>query len=211
MGENSINDTLRLLWDVIRYGDVDADNIMINMYDRETYVGGDCMFGDSVLESDAESLNTDLDDLQAIVNLDADHIYSKMNDGHMSVDVELGSVVITYSDPDKTLDAVRRILNQDWMYDSANVRIYIYDQDSGRDAFFDYGEMIIDDDVMELYDWAEDEDGDEDRFRVVTADGDVTVDYGDAEDALQRVVNLDDYELPGNMLVSVDLGPITVM
>lgn len=211
MGENSINDTLRLLWDVIRYGDVDADNIMINVYDRETYVGGDCMFGDSVSESDAENLNTDLDDLQAIVNLDADHIYSKMNDGHMSVDVELGSVVITYSDPDKTLDAVRRILDQDWMYDSANVRIYIYDQESGRDAFFDYGETIIDSDVMELYDWAEDEDGDEDMSKVVTADGDVTVDYGDAEDALQRVVNLDDYDLPGNMLVSVDLGRITVM
>lgn len=211
MGENSINDTLRLLWDVIRYGDVDADNIMINVYDRETYVGGDCMFGDSVSESDAENLNTDLDDLQAIVNLDADHIYSKMNDGHMSVDVELGSVVITYSDPDKTLKAVRRILDQDWMYDSANVRIYIYDQESGRDAFFDYGETIIDSDVMELYDWAEDEDGDEDMSKVVTADGVVLVDYGDAEDALQRVVNLDDYDLPGNMLVSVDLGPITVM
>lgn len=114
------------------------------------------MFGDSVSESDAENLNTDLDDLQAIVNLDADHIYSKMNDGHMSVDVELGSVVITYSDPDKTLDAVRRILDEN-MCDSSNIRIYIYDQDSGRDAFFDYGETIVDSDVMELYDWLEDE------------------------------------------------------
>lgn len=210
MGENSINDALRLLWDVIRYGDVDVDNIMINVYDRETYVGGDCMFGDSASESDAENLNTDLDDLQAIVNLDADHAYSKMDDGHMSMDVELGSVLITRSDPDKTLDAVGRILNEN-MCDSSNIRIYIYDQESGRDAFFDYGETIVDSDVMELYDWLEDEDGDEDRSKVVTADGVVLVDYGDAEEALQRVVNLDDYDLPGNMLVSVDLGPITVM
>ena len=209
MGENSINETLRLLWDVIRYGDVEADNIMINAYDRETYVGGDCMFGDSVSESDAENLNTDLDDLQAIVNLDADHAYSKMDDGHMSVDVELGSVLITRSDPDKTLDAVGRILNEN-MCDSSNIRIYIYDQDSGRDAFFNYGEAILYTDIMHLYDWAEDEDGNEDDSRVVTLDGE-EIDYDDVDKALQCVVNLEGCDLPGNMLVSVDLGPITVM
>lgn len=210
MGENLTNDALRLLWDVIRYADVALDNVTVDVYDRDTGTDGFYGFGDDMPEDDAVNLGVPYDELKAVVSLDADADYGLMPET-ATVDVELGSVVITYSDPDKTLDAVRRILNQDWMYDSANVRIYIYDQDSGRDAFFDYGEMIIDDDVMELYDWAEDEDGDEDRFRVVTADGDVTVDYGDAEDALQRVVNLDDYELPGNMLVSVDLGPITVM
>lgn len=156
------------------------------------------------------TLGVPYDELKAVVSLDADADYGLMPET-ATVDVELPAVDITYGDPERTLKAVGRILNQDWMYDSANVRIYIYDQDSGRDAYFDYGETIIDDDVMELYDWAEDEDGDEDMSKVVTANGDVTVDYGDAEDALQRVVNLDDYDLPGNMLVSVDLGRITVM
>lgn len=209
MGENITNDALRLLWDVIRDGDVDVENIVINAYDRETYVSGECMFGDSVSESDAENLNTDLDDLQAIVNLDADHAYSKMDDEHLTVDVELGSVAITYGDPDKILDAVRRILNEN-MCDSSNIRIYIYDQDSGRDALFNYGEGILYTDIMHLYDWAEDEDGNEDDSRVVTLDGE-EIDYDDVDKALQRVVNLEGYDLPGNMQVSVDLGPITVM
>lgn len=209
MGENSTNDALRLVGDVIRYGDVDADNIVINAYDRETYVSGECMFGDSVSESDAENLNTDLDDLQAIVNLDPDHTYSKMDDEHMTVDVELGSVAITYGDPNRTLDSVRHILNEN-MCDSSNIRIYIYDQDSGRDAFFNYSEAILYTDIRYLHDWAEDEDGNEDDSRVVTPDGE-EIAYDDVEEALQRVVNLDGYDLPGNMLVSANLGPITVM
>ena len=210
MGENLTNDALRLLWDVIRYADVALDNVSIDVYDRETYTGGDYMLGDSPSDSDAKQLDMPVDALTAIVSLDPDYDYSDVD--NVAVDVELGSLFfVTRHDPDRLLADVRRILNQDWMYDSANVIIYIYDQDSGRDAYFDYGETIVDSDVMELYDWLEDEDGDEDMSKVVTADGDVTVDYGDAEDALQRVVNLDDYDLPGNMLVSVDLGRITVM
>lgn len=210
---NDVNEAIGLVWDVIRACDVDVENVSIDVYDRETFTDGDYMLGDSPSDSDAKSLDMPVDALTAIVSLDPDYDYSGA-DG-VTVDVELGSLFVTYGDPDRTLKAVGRILNQDWMYDSANVRIYIYDEDSGRDAYFDYGETIIDDDVMELYDWAEDEDGDEDgdedKSKVVTANGDVTVDYGDAEDALQRVVNLDDYELPGNMLISVDLGRITVM
>lgn len=210
MGENLTNDALRLLWDVIRYADVALDNVSIDVYDRETYTGGDYMLGDSPSDSDAKQLDMPVDALTAIVSLDPDYDYSDVD--NVAVDVELGLLFfVTRHDPDRLLADVRRILNQDWMYDSANVIIYIYDQDSGRDAYFDYGETIVDSDVMELYDWLEDEDGDEDMSKVVTADGDVTVDYGDAEDALQRVVNLDDYDLPGNMLVSVDLGRITVM
>ncbi|WP_288923536.1 hypothetical protein [uncultured Bifidobacterium sp.] len=210
MGENLTNDALRLLWDVIRDADVALDNVTVDVYDRDTGTDGFYGFGDDMPEDDAVTLDVPYDELKAVVSLDADADYGLMPET-ATVDVELPAVDITYGDPDRTLKAVGRILDQDWMYDSANVRIYIYDQDSGRDAYFDYGETIVDSDVMELYDWAEDEDGDEDRFKVVTANGDVTVDYGDAEDALQRVVNLDDYELPGNMLVSVDLGRITVM
>ena len=210
MGENLTNDALRLLWDVIRDADVALDNVTVDVYDRDTGTDGFYGFGDDMPEDDAVTLGVPYDGLKAVVSLDADADYGMMPET-ATVDVELPPVDITYGDPERTLKAVGRILNQDWMYDSANVRIYIYDQDSGRDAYFDYGETIIDDDVMELYDWAEDEDGDEDRFRVVTANGDVTVDYGDAEDALQRVVNLDDYDLPGHMLVSVDLGRITAM
>ena len=210
MGENLTNDALRLLWDVIRDADVALDNVTVDVYDRDTGTDGFYGFGDDMPEEDAVTLGVPYDELKAVVSLDADADYGLMPET-ATVDVELPEVYITYGDPDKTLDAVRRILDQDWMYDSANVRIYIYDQDSGRDAYFDYGETVFDTDVDTLYDWAEDEDGDEDRSKVVTADGDVTVDYGDAEDALQRVVNLDDYELPGNMLVSVDLGRITVM
>ena len=210
MGENLTNDALRLLWDVIRDADVALDNVTVDVYDRDTGTDGFYGFGDDMPEGDAVTLDVPYDELKAVVSLDADADYGLMPET-ATVDVELPAVDITYGDPDKTLDAVRRILDQDWMYDSANVRIYIYDQDSGRDAYFDYGETIIDSDVMELYDWAEDEDGDEDMSKVVTADGDVTVDYGDAEDALQRVVNLEGYDLPGNMLVSVDLGRITVM
>ena len=210
MGENLTNDALRLLWDVIRCADVALDNVSIDVYDRETYTGGDYMLGDSPSDSDAKQLDMPVDALTAIVSLDPDYDYSDVDT--VAVDVELGLLFfVTRHDPDRLLADVRRILNQDWMYDSANVIIYIYDQDSGRDAYFDYGETIVDSDVMELYDWLEDEDGDEDRSKVVTADGVVIVDYGDAEDALQRVVNLDDYDLPGNMLVSVDLGRITVM
>lgn len=205
---NDVNEAIGLVWDVIRACDVDVENVSIDVYDRETSTDGDYMLGDSPSDSDARSLDVPVDALTAIVSLDPDFNYSGV-DG-VTVDVELGSLFVTYGDPDRTLKAVRRILDEN-MCDSSNVRIYIYDQESGRDAFFDYGETIIDSDVMELYDWAEDEDGDEDRSKVVTADGDVTVDYGDAEDALQRVVNLDDYDLPGNMLVSVDLGRITVM
>ena len=210
MGENLTNDALRLLWDVIRDADVALDNVTVDVYDRDTGTDGFYGFGDDMPEGDAVTLDVPYDELKAVVSLDADADYGLMPET-ATVDVELPAVDITYGDPDKTLDAVRRILDQDWMYDSANVRIYIYDQDSGRDAYFDYGETIVDSDVMELYDWLEDEDGDEDRSKVVTADGVVIVDYGDAEDALQRVVNLDDYDLPGNMLVSVDLGRITVM
>ena len=210
MGENLTNDALRLLWDVIRDADVALDNVTVDVYDRDTGTDGFYGFGDDMPEGDAVTLDVPYDELKAVVSLDADADYGLMPET-ATVDVELPAVDITYGDPDKTLDAVRRILDQDWMYDSANVRIYIYDQDSGRDAYFDYGETIVDSDVMELYDWLEDEDGDEDRSKVVTVDGVVLVDYGDAEDALQRVVNLDDYELPGNMLVSVDLGRITVM
>lgn len=210
MDENLTNDALRLLWDVIRDADVALDNVTVDVYDRDTGTDGFYGFGDDMPEDDAVTLGVPYDELKAVVSLDADADYGLMPET-ATVDVELSAVDITYGDPERTLKAVGRILNQDWMYDSANVRIYIYDQDSGRDAYFDYGETIIDSDVMELYDWAEDEDGDEDMSKVVTANGDVTVDYGDAEDALQRVVNLDDYELPGNMLVSVDLGRITVM
>lgn len=210
MGENITNDALRLLWDVIRDADVALDNVTVDVYDRDTGTDGFYGFGDDMPEDDAVTLGVPYDGLKAVVSLDADADYGQMPET-ATVDVELPPVDITYGDPERTLKAVGRILDQDWMYDSANVRIYIYDQDSGRDAYFDYGEAIIDSDVMELYDWAEDEDGDEDMSKVVTANGDVTVDYGDAEDALQRVVNLDDYELPGNMLVSVDLGRITVM
>lgn len=210
MDENLTNDALRLLWDVIRDADVALDNVTVDVYDRDTGTDGFYGFGDDMPEDDAVTIGVPYDELKAVVSLDADADYGLMPET-ATVDVELPAVDITYGDPERTLKAVGRILNQDWMYDSANVRIYIYDQDSGRDAYFDYGETIIDSDVMELYDWAEDEDGDEDMSKVVTANGDVTVDYGDAEDALQRVVNLDDYELPGNMLVSVDLGRITVM
>lgn len=210
MGENLTNDALRLLWDVIRDADVALDNVTVDVYDRDTGTDGFYGFGDDMPEDDAVTLGVPYDELKAVVSLDADADYRLMPET-ATVDVELPAVDITYGDPDKTLDAVRRILDQDWMYDSANVRIYIYDQDSGCDAYFDYGETIVDSDVMELYDWLEDEDGDEDRSKVVTVDGVVLVDYGDAEDALQRVVNLDDYDLPGNMLVSVDLGRITVM
>lgn len=210
MGENITNDALRLLWDVIRYADVALDNTTVDVYDRDTGTDAFYGFGDDMPEDDAVNLGVPYDELKAVVSLDADADYDRMPET-ATVDVELPAVDITYGDPDRTLKAVGRILNQDWMYDSANVRVYIYDQDSGRDAYFDYGETIVDDDVMELYDWAEDEDGDEDMSKVVTADGDVTVDYDDAEDALQRVVNLEGYDLPGNMLVSVDLGRITVM
>lgn len=210
MGETITNDALRLLWDVIRDADVALDNVTVDVYDRDTGTDGFYGFGDDMPEDDAVTLGVPYDGLKAVVSLDADADYGQMPET-ATVDVELPPVDITYGDPERTLKAVGRILDQDWMYDSANVRIYIYDQYSGRDAYFDYGEAIIDSDVMELYDWAEDEDGDEDRFRVVTADGDVAVDYGDAEDALQRVVNLEGYDLPGNMLVSVDLGRITVM
>ena len=210
MGENLTNDALRLLWDVIRDADVALDNVTVDVYDRDTGTDGFYGFGDDMPEDDAVTLGVPYDELKAVVSLDADADYGLMPET-ATVDVELPPVYITYGDPDKTLDAVRRILDQDWMYDSANVRIYIYDQDSGRDAYFDYGETIVDSDVMELYDWLEDEDGDEDRSKVVTVDGVVLVDYGDAEDALQRVVNLEGYDLPGNMLVSVDLGRITVM
>lgn len=210
MGENLTNDALRLLWDVIRYADVALDNVTVDVYDRDTGTDGFYGFGDDMPEDNAVTLGVPYDELKAVVSLDADADYGLMPET-ATVDVELPAVDITYGDPERTLKAVRRILDQDWMYDSANVRIYIYDQDSGRDAYFDYGETIVDSDVMELYDWAEDEDGDEDRFRVVTANGVVLVDYGDAEDALQRVVNLEGYDLPGNMLVSVDLGRITVM
>ena len=206
---NDVNEAIGLVWDVIRTCDVDAENVSIDVYDRETSTDGDYMLGDSPSDSDAKQLNMPVDALSAIVSLDPDYDYSDVD--NVTVDVELEPLFVTRHDPDRTLADVRRILDNDWMYDSANVRIYIYDQDSGRDAYFDYGETIVDSDVMELYDWAEDEDGDEDRSKVVTADGVVIVDYGDAEDALQRVVNLDDYELPGNMLVSVDLGRITVM
>ena len=207
---NDVNEAIGLVWDVIRTCDVDAENVSIDVYDRETSTDGDYMLGDSPSDSDAKSLNMPVDALSAIVSLDPDYDYSDVEG--VTVDVELESLFfVTRHDPDRTLADVRRILDNDWMYDSANVRIYIYDQESGRDAYFDYGETIVDSDVMELYDWAEDEDGDEDRSKVVTVDGVVLVDYGDAEDALQRVVNLEGYELPGNMLVSVDLGRITVM
>ena len=206
---NDVNEAIGLVWDVIRTCDVDAENVSIDVYDRETSTDGEYILGDSPSDSDAKQLNMPVDALTAIVSLDPDYDYSGV-DG-VTVDVELGSLFVTYGDPDRTLAAVRRILDNDWMYDSANIRIYIYDQESGRDAYFDYGETIVDSDVMELYDWLEDEDGDEDRSKVVTADGVVIVDYGDAEDALQRVVNLEGYDLPGNMLVSVDLGRITVM
>lgn len=210
MGENITNDALRLLWDVIRYADVALDNTTVDVYDRDTGTDAFYGFGDDMPEDDAVNLGVPYDELKAVVSLDADADYDRMPET-ATVDVELPAVDITYGDPERTLKAVGRILNQDWMYDSANVRVYIYDQDSGRDAYFDYGEAIVDDDVMELYDWAEDEDGDKDMSKVATADGDVTVDYDDAEDALQRVVNLEGYDLPGNMLVSVDLGRITVM
>lgn len=207
---NDVNEAIGLVCDVIRTCDVDAENVLIDVYDRETSTDADYRLGDSPSDSDAKQLNMPVDALTALVSLDPDYDYSGVEG--VTVDVELEPLFfVTYGDPDRTFKAVRRILDQDWMYDSANVIIYIYNQDSGRDAYFDYGETIIDSDVMELYDWAEDEDGDEDRSKVVTANGDVTVDYGDAEDALQRVVNLDDYELPGNMLISVDLGRITVM
>ena len=207
---NDVNEAIGLVWDVIRACDVDVENVSIDVYDRETSTDGDYMLGDSPSDSDAKQLDMPVDALTAIVSLDPDYDYSDVD--NVTVDVELEPLFfVTRHDPDRILAAVRRILDNDWMYDSANVRIYIYDQESGRDAFFDYGETIVDSDVMELYDWLEDEDGDEDRSKVVTADGVVAVDYGDAEDALQRVVNLDDYELPGNMLVSVDLGRITVM
>ena len=206
---NDVNESIGLVWDVIRTCDVDAENVSIDVYDRETYTDGDYILGDSPSDSDAKQLNMPVDALTAIVSLDPDYDYSDVEG--VTVDVELGPLFVTYGDPDRTLAAVRRILDNDWMYDSANIKVYVYDEDSGRDASFDYGETIVDSDVMELYDWAEDEDGDEDMSKVVTADGDVTVDYGDAEDALQRVVNLEGYDLPGNMLVSVDLGRITVM
>ena len=207
---NDVNEAIGLVWDIIRTCDVDAENVLIDVYNRETSTDGDYMLGDSPSDSDAKQLNMPVDALTAIVSLDPDYDYSDVEG--VTVDVELESLFfVTRHDPDRTLADVRRILDNDWMYDSANVRMYIYDQESGRDAYFDYGETIVDSDVMELYDWAEDEDGDEDRSKVVTVDGVVLVDYGDAEDALQRVVNLEGYELPGNMLVSVDLGRITVM
>ena len=206
---NDVNEAIGLVWDVIRTCDVDTENVSIDVYDRGTYTDGDYRLGDSPSDSDAKQLNMPADALTAIVSLDPDYDYHE--DGNISVDVELGQALVTVNDPDDALAAVRAILDNDWMYDSANVRIYIHDQDSGADAYFDYGETIVDSDVMELYDWLEDEDGDEDRSKVITVDGVVLVDYGDAEDALQRVVNLEGYELPGNMLVSVDLGRITVM
>lgn len=206
---NDVNEAIGLVWDVIRTCDVDVENVLIDVYDRETSTDGEYMFGDSPSDSDAKSFNTPVDALTAIVSLDTDYDYSGVEG--VTVDVELGQALVTASDPDDALAAVRAILDNDWMYDSANIQVIVTDQDSGRSATFDYGETITEDDVMELYDWLEDEDGDEDRSKVVTIDGVVLVDYGDAEDALQRVVNLDDYELPGNMLVSVDLGRITVM
>lgn len=209
MGENLTNDALRLLWDVIRDADVALDNVTVDVYDRDTGTDGFYGFGDDMPEEDAVTLGVPYDELRAVVSLDADADYGLMPET-ATVDVELPGVYITYGDPDKTLDAVRRILDQDWMYDSANVRIYIYDQDSGRDAYFDYGETVFDTDVDTLYDWAEDEDGDDYRSRIVTWDGD-EVDADSVIEALQRVVNLEGYELPGNMLVAVDLGRITVM
>lgn len=209
MGENLTNDALRLLWDVIRDADVALDNVTVDVYDRDTGTDGFYGFGDDMPEEDAVTLGVPYDELRAVVSLDADADYGLMPET-ATVDVELPWVYITYGDPDKTLDAVRRILDQDWMYDSANVRIYIYDQDSGRDAYFDYGETVFDTDVDTLYDWAEDEDGDDYRSRIVTWDGD-EVDTDSVIEALQRVVNLEGYELPGNMLVAVDLGRITVM
>ena len=209
MGENLTNDALRLLWDVIRDADVALDNVTVDVYDRDTGTDGFYGFGDDRPEEDAVTLDVPYDELRAVVSLDADADYGLMPET-ATVDVELPAVDITYGDPERTLKAVGRILNQDWMYDSANVRIYIYDQDSGRDAYFDYGETVFDTDVDTLYDWAEDEDGDDYRSRIVTWDGD-EVDTDSVIEALQRVVNLEGYELPGNMLVAVDLGRITVM
>ena len=209
MGENLTNDALRLLWDVIRDADVALDNVTVDVYDRDTGTDGFYGFGDDMPEEDAVTLDVPYDELRAVVSLDADADYGLMPET-ATVDVELPAVDITYGDPERTLKAVGRILNQDWMYDSANVRIYIYDQDSGRDAYFDYGETVFDTDVDTLYDWAEDEDGDDYRSRIVTWDGD-EVDTDSVIEALQRVVNLEGYELPGNMLVAVDLGRITVM
>ena len=188
---NDVNEAIGLVWDVIRTCDVDAENVSIDVYDRETSTDGDYMLGDSPSDSDAKQLNMPVDALSAIVSLDPDYDYPE--DGNISVDVELGQALVTVNDPDDALAAVRAILDNDWMYDSANVQVIVTDQDSGRSATFDYGETITEDEVGELY------------------DVDELDDYDEVEEQLQDVVNLDGYELPGNMLISVDLDRITVM
>lgn len=188
---NDVNEAIGLVWDVIRACDVDVENVLIDVYDRETSTDGEYMFGDSPSDSDAKSFNTPVDALTAIVSLDPDYDYSGVEG--VTVDVELGQALVTARDPDDALAAVRAILDNDWMYDSANVQVIVTDQDSGRSATFDCGETIAEDEVGQLY------------------DTDELDDYDEVEDQLQDVVNLEGYELPGNMLISVDLGRITVM
>lgn len=188
---NDVNEAIGLVWDVIRACDVDVEDVMVSVYDRETGDDAEYPFGEEMPEEDADNIGVSRDAMRAVVSLDPDFDYPE--NGNMSVDVELGQALITVNDPDDALDAVRAILDNDWMYDSANVQIIVTDQDSGRSATFDYGETITEDEVEQLY------------------DTDELDDYDEVEGQLQDVVNLEGYELPGNMLVSVDLGRITVM
>lgn len=52
MGENLTNDALRLLWDVIRDADVALDNVMVDVYDRDTGTDGFYGLGDDMPEDD---------------------------------------------------------------------------------------------------------------------------------------------------------------
>ena len=191
---DDITNAIDLVWDVAQACDVDMSHAIIDVYDRRSGSDGSYSFGDLVSETDARNLAVDLEDLQAIVSLDSDHDYYFMSE-NTTADVDLGPCIVTpaYCDPDTALASVRAILDRDDMYDSGNVDVHVYNEETGDDIEFRYGEDISEDDVERLYDLDEIDDVD------------------DVVDSLQKVVNLESYELPGDMSVMVDLGRLTLM
>lgn len=191
---NDITRAIDLVWDVTGVCDVDMSHAIIDVYDRRTGTDASYSFGDKVSDTDARNLDVDLKGLQAIVSLDGDYDYYFMSE-QVTADVDLGPCMVTppYGDPDSALAAVRAILDRGDMYDSANIDVHVYNEETGDDVDFSYGETISEDDVERIYDLDDIDDVDE------------------VVDALQSVVNLESYTLPGDMSIMVDLGRITVM
>lgn len=185
------NEAIKKLWDAMNGCDVDPEEIRIGVYNRSTANDATYRLGENVDDGDAEYLGMDPDDLRALVSLDGSHEYRDNTD--VSAYVDVPPLDITFGDPDRNLAAVNDIIDDPVMVDSSIVKVYVADQNGGDTAEFDYGETITEYEVDGLY------------------DVDSLDDYDEVERELQDVVNLDGYELPGEMLVLVDINEASIM